>query len=79
MSLHLDSRTFHSLARYLGSKFTIILQNGMKMDPSYGYEDCIGLRVKPRKGDGLLFYTLFPNGTIDPVSIFPHRLGYPNF
>jgi hypothetical protein len=39
------------------------------MDGSYGYEDCIGLRVKPRQGDGLLFYSLLPNGTIDQVSI----------
>lgn len=39
------------------------------MDGSYDYDDCIGLRVKPRQGDGLLFYSLLPNGTIDPVSI----------
>ncbi|RDX60092.1 putative prolyl 4-hydroxylase 9, partial [Mucuna pruriens] len=44
----------------------IIQQNGFNMDGSYGFEDCIGLRVRPRKGDGLLFYSLFPNGTIDP-------------
>ena len=40
------------------------------MDSSYNFEDCIGLKIKPLKGDGLLFYSLFPNGTIDPVSIF---------
>lgn len=38
------------------------------MDIAYDYEKCIGLKVKPRKGDGLLFYSLFTNGTIDPVS-----------
>ncbi|KAG5123375.1 hypothetical protein AAZX31_11G048900 [Glycine max] len=31
-------------------------------------EDCIGLRVRPRKGDALLFYSLLPNGTIDQTS-----------
>lgn len=45
------------------------LQNGFNMNESYDYQDCIGLRVKPRKGDGLLFYSLFPNGTIDAVSL----------
>ena len=38
------------------------------MDASYDFQDCMGLKVKPRKGDGLLFYSLFPNATIDPVS-----------
>ncbi|XP_073220751.1 probable prolyl 4-hydroxylase 9 [Cicer arietinum] len=43
-------------------------ENGLNMDGSSRYTDCIGLRVKPRKGDGLLFYSVFPNGTIDPTS-----------
>lgn len=43
------------------------LQNGENMDIGYDYEKCIGLKVKPRKGDGLLFYSLMVNGTIDPV------------
>lgn len=47
------------------------LQNGSNMDGSYNYEECTGLRVRPRRGDGLLFYSLFHNGTIDPVSICP--------
>ncbi|XP_020974848.1 probable prolyl 4-hydroxylase 9 isoform X1 [Arachis ipaensis] len=47
----------------------IILQNGSNMDGSYSYESCIGLKVRPRQGDGLLFYSLFPNGTIDPTSL----------
>lgn len=38
------------------------------MDANYDFRKCIGLKVKPRRGDGLLFYSLFPNGTIDPVS-----------
>ena len=44
------------------------MQNGLNMDGSYDFEHCVGLKVKPRKGDGLLFYTMFPNVTIDPVS-----------
>ena len=44
------------------------MQNGLNMDGSYDFQDCTGLKVKPRKGDGLLFYSMFPNATIDPVS-----------
>jgi len=40
------------------------------MDGRYDFEDCIGLKVRPRRGDGLLFYSLLPNGTIDQVSVF---------
>ncbi|KAK1433131.1 hypothetical protein QVD17_10037 [Tagetes erecta] len=43
--------------------------NGESMDASYDFKKCIGLKVKPRKGDGLLFYSLYPNGTIDPTSL----------
>jgi hypothetical protein len=46
----------------------LFMQNGLNMDASYDFQDCTGLKVKPRKGDGLLFYSLFPNATIDPVS-----------
>ncbi|KAJ1414519.1 Prolyl 4-hydroxylase, alpha subunit [Sesbania bispinosa] len=52
-----------------GGETMFPFENGLNMDGSYNYEDCIGLRVKPRKGDGLLFYSLFPNGTIDPKSL----------
>lgn len=41
------------------------------MDGNYDFRECVGLKVKPRKGDGLLFYSLLPNGTIDMVSCFP--------
>ncbi|TVU44888.1 hypothetical protein EJB05_04351 [Eragrostis curvula] len=44
-------------------------ENGENMDIGYDYEKCIGLKVKPRKGDGLLFYSLMINGTIDPTSL----------
>ncbi|KAL5209238.1 hypothetical protein ABZP36_004861 [Zizania latifolia] len=47
--------------------FLVDSQNGENMDVEYDYEKCIGLKVKPRKGDGLLFYSLMVNGTIDPV------------
>ncbi|XP_044481371.1 probable prolyl 4-hydroxylase 9 isoform X1 [Mangifera indica] len=43
--------------------------NGSKITWSYDYKKCIGLKVKPRRGDGLLFYSLFPNGTIDRTSL----------
>ncbi|KAH9712231.1 putative prolyl 4-hydroxylase 9 [Citrus sinensis] len=36
-------------------------RNGMNADGSYDYQKCIGLKVKPRQGDGLLFYSLLPN------------------
>ncbi|KAL0384298.1 UNVERIFIED_CONTAM: putative prolyl 4-hydroxylase 9 [Sesamum radiatum] len=40
-------------------------ENGSNMNKGYDYRSCIGLKVRPRQGDGLLFYSLFPNGTID--------------
>ncbi|KAI4315041.1 hypothetical protein L6164_027889 [Bauhinia variegata] len=52
-----------------GGETVFPFENGLNMDGSYSYEDCIGLRVRPRRGDGLLFYSLFPNGTIDPTSL----------
>ena len=69
LSLPLESRIFqfNSATSVVTALFT--LQNGSNMDGSYGFEECTGLRVKPRQGDGLLFYSLFPNSTIDPVSI----------
>ncbi|XP_073220003.1 probable prolyl 4-hydroxylase 9 isoform X2 [Cicer arietinum] len=52
-----------------GGETMFPFENGSNMDGSYGYEDCVGLRVKPRQGDGLLFYSLLPNGTIDQTSL----------
>ncbi|KAJ6906792.1 hypothetical protein NC652_024255 [Populus alba x Populus x berolinensis] len=37
----------------------------LRVSPGFDYKQCVGLKVKPRQGDGLLFYSLFPNGTID--------------
>ncbi|KAL0356904.1 UNVERIFIED_CONTAM: putative prolyl 4-hydroxylase 9 [Sesamum calycinum] len=44
-------------------------ENGSNMNTGYDYRSCIGLKVKPRQGDGLLFYSLLPNGTIDKTSL----------
>ncbi|KAL5184123.1 putative prolyl 4-hydroxylase 9 [Glycine soja] len=52
-----------------GGETMFPFENGLNMDGNYGYEDCIGLKVKPRQGDGLLFYSLLTNGTIDPTSL----------
>lgn len=45
------------------------MQNGLNMDTTYDFKACLGLTVKPRQGDGLLFYSVFPNGTIDQVKV----------
>ncbi|XP_030974029.1 probable prolyl 4-hydroxylase 9 [Quercus lobata] len=52
-----------------GGETMFPFENGLNMDGSYDFKDCIGLKVKPRKGDGLLFYSMFPNATIDPMSL----------
>ncbi|CAA2996357.1 probable prolyl 4-hydroxylase 9 [Olea europaea subsp. europaea] len=44
-------------------------ENGANMGVGYDYERCIGFKVRPRQGDGLLFYSLYPNGTIDKTSL----------
>ncbi|GAB2282682.1 Probable prolyl 4-hydroxylase 9 [Dionaea muscipula] len=40
-----------------------------KIDVNYDFAKCTGLKVKPKQGDGLLFYSVFVNGTIDPASL----------
>ncbi|CAI9777508.1 unnamed protein product [Fraxinus pennsylvanica] len=52
-----------------GGETMFPLENGLNMDATYDYRKCMGMKVKPRQGDGLLFYSLFPNGTIDPTSL----------
>ncbi|KAG9440214.1 hypothetical protein H6P81_020379 [Aristolochia fimbriata] len=52
-----------------GGETMFPFENGLHMDGSYDYKECIGLKVKPRRGDGLLFYSVFPNGTIDQTSL----------
>ncbi|CAN6687906.1 unnamed protein product [Malus baccata var. baccata] len=46
-----------------------LIENGAEMGMSYDYRKCIGLKIMPKEGDGLLFYSMFPNGTIDPTSL----------
>ncbi|KAF6165250.1 hypothetical protein GIB67_030432 [Kingdonia uniflora] len=52
-----------------GGETIFPFENGLNMDINYNFKECIGLKVKPRQGDGLLFYSLFPNGTIDQMSL----------
>ncbi|KAG6604146.1 putative prolyl 4-hydroxylase 9, partial [Cucurbita argyrosperma subsp. sororia] len=52
-----------------GGETMFPFENGLNMDGRYDYQKCTGLKVKPRQGDGLLFYSVFPNGTIDPTSL----------
>nr|GMD49728.1 probable prolyl 4-hydroxylase 9 [Ipomoea batatas]GMD55228.1 probable prolyl 4-hydroxylase 9 [Ipomoea batatas]GMD56780.1 probable prolyl 4-hydroxylase 9 [Ipomoea batatas] len=52
----------------LKSGNSLYMQYGQNMDGNYDFRRCEGLKVKPRKGDGLLFYSLLLNGTIDAVS-----------
>ncbi|KAF5463695.1 hypothetical protein F2P56_013840 [Juglans regia] len=52
-----------------GGETMFPFENGFNMDESYDFKDCIGLKVKPRKGDGLLFYSMTPNLTIDATSL----------
>ncbi|XP_077233433.1 2-oxoglutarate (2OG) and Fe(II)-dependent oxygenase superfamily protein [Tasmannia lanceolata] len=52
-----------------GGETMFPFENGLNMDIGYDYKKCIGLKVKPHQGDGLLFYSVFPNGTIDQTSL----------
>ncbi|KAI6699343.1 hypothetical protein NL676_013667 [Syzygium grande] len=52
-----------------GGETMFPFENGMNMDGTYDFKKCVGLKVKPQQGDGLLFYSLLPNGTIDPTSL----------
>lgn len=50
-------------------------QNYKNMQIRYDYKQCIGLKVKPRQGDALLFYSINPNGTFDAVCPNPSSSG----
>ncbi|MBA0579822.1 hypothetical protein Gorai_022067 [Gossypium raimondii] len=51
-----------------GGETMFPFENGMSVK-GYDYRQCVGLKVKPQRGDGLLFYSLFLNSTIDPTSL----------
>ncbi|WOK94417.1 putative prolyl 4-hydroxylase 9 [Canna indica] len=52
-----------------GGETCFPFENGFIMHIGYDYEKCIGLKIKPRMGDGILFYSMFVNHTIDPTSL----------
>ncbi|KAJ9159439.1 hypothetical protein P3X46_024947 [Hevea brasiliensis] len=52
-----------------GGETMFPFENGLQIGSGYDYKKCVGLKVKPRQGDGILFYSLFPNGTIDQTSL----------
>uniref|UniRef100_A0A7N0TNJ0 procollagen-proline 4-dioxygenase n=1 Tax=Kalanchoe fedtschenkoi TaxID=63787 RepID=A0A7N0TNJ0_KALFE len=69
-----ESQRLASFLLYLtdveeGGETMFPYENGANMGKGYNYKDCIGLKVEPRRGDGLLFYSLLPNGTIDMTSL----------
>lgn len=52
-----------------GGETMFPFENGSAVSSGFEYKQCVGGKVKPRQGDGLLFYSLFPNGTIDRTSL----------
>jgi prolyl 4-hydroxylase len=37
------------------------------MNSGCDFKECLGLKVKPRQGDALLFYLMHVNGTFDKI------------
>ncbi|KHN42331.1 probable prolyl 4-hydroxylase 9 [Glycine soja] len=70
-----ESQRIASFLLYLsnveaGGETMFPCEGGLNIDKGYyDYKKCIGLKVKPRQGDGLLFYSLLPNGKIDKTSL----------
>lgn len=52
-----------------GGETTFPFENGSNTDIGYDYEKRIGLKIKTNRGDGLLFFSMFLNQTIDPASV----------
>lgn len=52
-----------------GGETMFPFENSQNIGTGYDYKKCIGLKVKPRQGDALLFYSTFINGTIDTTSL----------
>ncbi|KAJ6378480.1 hypothetical protein OIU78_028674 [Salix suchowensis] len=51
-----------------GGETTFPLENDENFE-GYDAQKCNGLRVKPNRGDAIVFYSTFPNNTIDPASL----------
>jgi prolyl 4-hydroxylase len=51
-----------------GGETMFPFESYQNMNSGYDYKECIGLKVKPRQGDALLFYSMHPNGTFDKVN-----------
>lgn len=51
-----------------GGETTFPIENDENFE-GYDAQKCNGLRVKPHQGDAILFYSIFPNNTIDPASL----------
>eukprot|EP00246_Nothoceros_aenigmaticus_P012870 TRINITY_DN4179_c0_g2_i1.p1 TRINITY_DN4179_c0_g2~~TRINITY_DN4179_c0_g2_i1.p1 ORF type:complete len:288 (+),score=40.41 TRINITY_DN4179_c0_g2_i1:101-964(+) len=52
-----------------GGETMFPFENFQNMDKGYDYKECLGLKVKPRQGDALLFYSMLPNGTFDKTAL----------
>ncbi|RVW72414.1 putative prolyl 4-hydroxylase 9 [Vitis vinifera] len=47
-----------------GGETMFPFEHDLNIGTGYDYKKCIGLKVKPQRGDGLLFYSVFPNGLL---------------
>lgn len=52
-----------------GGETMFPFENHQNMQSGYDYKECLGLKVKPRQGDALLFYSMYPNGTFDKTAL----------